>query len=384
MKKEKTGSYRFMVSGSVSGKLSGHDVVMLYPFKNLAAYEFALPFYGISKARDALKIRFRPLLGEGSDDVVFIPFFTQIEKKSSSGALFLLHERDAASAEKEIAAISGQCLIWPTPLAFAGEVGPDGLIIWSGDGCVTSVWIKNWTPALYRTVSLEETTPKNEEEAVLEFIKKAGGSVPKTLTLDSNDVSFSDIQECGTRTITRCPAYAQLDLSGRGTNMQEEKERIYGVISKAARAALVLGLTFLIALCGVYAAQSALLSAYGDNPSAVYEAAFGERSMQPVVSALSKLRVAQSGGTPDTISSLLADISSLYEESGIAGDVTIETLRYGSDNTDIMGTAKDNEAIRKFREDLEKIGYNPRTDSIQTIPGGNMRFNMNIMKKGEK
>jgi hypothetical protein len=373
-----------MVSGSASGKLSGHDVVMLYHFKNLAAHEFTLPFYGISKARDALKIRFRPLLGEGADEVVFIPFFTRIEKKSSSGSLFMLHEKDAAAAEKKIAAISDQCLIWPTPLAFVGEVGPDGLIIWSDGECVSSVWIKNWTPVLYRTVSMEGTTPEIEETAALEFIKQAGGAVSKTLLVDSSNVSFSDIQECGTRTITRCPAYGGLDLSGRGANVQEERERIYGAVSKIARAALVFGAAFMAVLCGIYAWQSSVLSSYGDNPSVVYEAAFEERSMQPVASALSKLRAAEAGGTPDTISSLLTDISALYEKSGATGDITIETLRYGSDNTDIMGTAKNNEAIQKFRESLEGIGYAPRTDSIQTIPGGNMRFNMNILKKGEK
>ncbi|MDR1509902.1 MAG: hypothetical protein LBS53_09720 [Synergistaceae bacterium] len=382
--KEKTGSYRFMVSGSVTGKLSGHDVVMLYPFSNLAAHEFTLPFYGISKARDALKIRFRPLLGEGAEDVVFIPFFTQIGKKSSSGTLFLLHESDAAAAEKEIAEVSGQCLIWPTPLVFAGEAGPDGLIVWSGGGRVTSVWLKNWTPVLYRTVSLEGTTPEAEETAALEFIKHAGGTVSKTLLVDSNDVSFSDIQECGMRTVASCPAYGRLDLSGRGTNMQEEKERMYGVIAKSARAVIVFGVTVLIALCGIYAGQSAVLSEYGDNPSAVYEAAFGERSMQPVASALSKLRAAENGGASDTLSPLLTDISSLYGKSGASGDITIETLRYGSDGADIMGTAVNNEAIQKFRDALEEIGYTPRTDSIQAIPGGNMRFNMNILKKDVK
>jgi hypothetical protein len=357
---------------------------MLYPFRNLAAHEFTLPFYGISKARDALKIRFRPLLGEGADDVVFIPFFTEIGKKSSSGALFLLHEEDAAIAEHEISSVSEQCLVWPTPLVFTGEVGPDGLIIWSGSECVTSVWIKNWTPVLYRTVPSEGTTPEAEETVALEFIKHAGGTVSKTLLVDSNDVSFGDIQECGARTIARCPAYRSLDLSGRGTNVREEKERIYGVISRTARAALVFGAMFLMVLFGIYTRQSAVLSAYGDNPSAVYEAVFEERSMQPVTSALSKLRAAEAGGTPDTISSLLADISSLYEKSGIAEDITLETLRYGSDGTDVMGTAKNNEAIQKFRGAMEEIGYTPRTDSIQAIPGGNMRFNMNISRKGEK
>ena len=106
--------------------------------------------------------------------------------------------------------------------------------------------------------------------------------------------------------------------------------------------------------------------------------------MQPVASALSKLRAAEAGGVPDTISPLLTDISSLYEKSGIKGDITIETLRYGSEGTDIMGTAKNNDAIQNLREALEEIGYTPRTDSIQSIPGGNMRFNMNILKKGER
>jgi len=374
--KDKTGSYRFVISGSGTGKLSG-GVVLLYPFKNLAIREFTYPFHGTSKVRDALKIQYRPLLGESAQKVGFIPFFTKHDKKSSAGCLFMTNDEETAEAEGEALGISEGCVVWPAPMAFAGEVGQDGLIVWTNGDYVMSVWIKNWTPVLYRTVPGDEA--EDEATRAAQFIKEAGGVCENIFVVDSRDVSIDELQAHGARTIKQCPMYAALDLSTRGTNIQEERERLFDRISKTARAALILGVLGLICAGGLYAWQSSIALEARAATMSVYETAFGDRSMQPVASALTKLRSAHDqGDAPATLNGTLKDIYSVYNRIPNNTDILIESLRYGSGGADVIGTASGNEAIQRFRGMMEDLGYTARTDSIQTIPGGNMRFNMNI------
>jgi hypothetical protein len=378
----KTGTYKFMASGAGMGKTFGSGtVVLLHPFKNLSAHEFSFPFQGMSKVRDALKIQFRPLLGEAVEKIGFIPFFAGVSKKTSSGCVFLSRGDEL---DLERAAAPANCIVWPAPLAFAGEVGPNGLIIWHDGANVTSVWLKDWIPVSYRTMPLDGASPEDEEARAVEYIVQAGGSIDKTLIVDASDVSERDLQACGMKTLAACPAYSQLDLSGKGTNLQEIYERKAAAILKCANAALVAGLVFLLAACGVYFMQSPLAASDGENAAALYETAFGEKSMQPLASAAQRLRAAREGKRHDTLASMLRDLSSLWERLGGEPGMAIETLRYGSDSTDMLGSAESNESIGRMRAILEELGYATRTDNIQAIPGGGMRFNMNVSKGGAR
>jgi hypothetical protein len=379
--KDKTGSYRFVISGSGAGKLSG-GVVLLHPFKNLAIREFAYPFHGTSKVRDALKIQYKPLLGESALNVGFIPFFTKNEKKSSVGCLFMTNDAETAEAEREALGISRNCVVWPMPMAFAGEVGPDGLIVLTNGDCVMSVWIKNWAPVLYRTVPGAAT--EDETARVTQLINESGEVCENIFVVDSRDVGVDELQAYGARTIKQCPMYAALDLSTRGTNIQEERERLFDMVSRIARAALISGTLGLLLAGALYAWQSSTAVAARTATMSIYETAFEERSMQPVASALTKLRVARDqGNTSLTLNGTLKDVYSAYNTIPNSPDMLIESLRYGSAGADIIGTAAGNEVIQRFRGMLEELGYTARTDNIQTVPGGKMRFNMNI-SNGDK
>jgi hypothetical protein len=80
----------------------------------------------------------------------------------------------------------------------------------------------------------------------------------------------------------------------------------------------------------------------------------------------------------------LRSVSAAWEKLGVSSDVYIETMRYGSENTDITGTARSNESIQRLRQLLEAEGlFAPASGlSIGTIPGGDLRFNMNIPRGG--
>jgi len=378
--KEKTSAYRFIMDSSPAKTSGQGGVIILRSFKKLLAHEFSFPFHGASKVRDALKLQYKPLLGEGARNVEFIPFFISASKKSSSGCVFIMNKDEAdATGETALPANAG-CAVWPSPLAFAGEVGPNGLLIWHDENSITTVWIKNWTPALYRTSPSGSVSIEDEERSALEYIESAGGDAPQVLIIDSKDVSDSDLEKCGVHTIASCPAYASLDLSVAGADMRERRERAIGAVTSASRMALAVGAAFLLAVLAIHTAQSSVGVSAALHPAAIYEVSFEERSNQPLISSAAKLRASGETTRSDSIVSLMGDLSSAWGKLGPDPGITIETLRYGAENSDMLGTAKSNEQIQILRRLLEEAGYSLRMDSIQSVPGGDLRFAMNLSR----
>jgi hypothetical protein len=177
--------------------------------------------------------------------------------------------------------------------------------------------------------------------------------------------------------------YERLDLSETGASRQETREKILSRLSIAGRAALAAGLLCLALVVGVYFKQSLVAGDTLNHAGDIYEASFGERSMQPVVSAARKLAGAGKDSPGYSLLSCVSDISSAWKKLGDEPGITIETLKYGPEASDILGTAKNNESIQRFRSFIEETGSSPRTDNIQTVLGGDLRFNMNIRREGE-
>lgn len=125
--------------------------------------------------------------------------------------------------------------------------------------------------------------------------------------------------------------------------------------------------------------RNILLQSQG-NAESIYTASFGEHSKQPMSSSLSKVRSLRTPEAENTLHSFLRDIASVWDKIENGEGLRIETLRYGSENTDIIGTSANNESIQSLRSIIEQEGYVPRVDNIQTIPGGELRFNISISR----
>jgi hypothetical protein len=381
--KKKNRSYRFLTDGGAAKSPSFGKTVLLRSFRNISAYEFSFPFQGMTKIREALKIKFKSLLGEGASRVSLIPFPTKIEKKSVSGCVFVIRNDEKTDEEAPAPDAASNCAVWPKPLVFACEAAPDGLLVCSGENSVVSVWFKNWTPVFYRALPSDSTTPEEEKRSVLEYIERSGEHVDTVLVVDLKDYSDEDLRSLGALTISACPMYERLDLSETGANRQETREKIISRLSAAGRTALVSGLVCLVLMAGVYFKQSLVARDTLNHTGDIYEMSFGERSAQPAVSAARKLASAGKDGPGYSLLSFASDISNAWKKLGDEPGITIETLKYGPEASDILGTAKNNEAIQRFRSFIEETGASPRTDNIQTALGGYLRFNMNIRRNGE-
>jgi hypothetical protein len=146
-------------SGAAKSASFGKSV-LLRSFENISAYEFSFPFQGMTKIREALKIKFKSLLGDGALHVSLIPFLTKIEKKSASGCVFVIRNDEKTDQTSPIPdakaqiAVAANCAVWPKPLVFACEAAPDGLLVCSDENRVSSVWFKNWTPVFLPRIAV--------------------------------------------------------------------------------------------------------------------------------------------------------------------------------------------------------------------------------------
>lgn len=379
------GMHKFILFDGTNIALSGTggEKILLYPFRKISVHAFSFPFSGVSRVSEALRIQYRPLLGEGTSDVAIIPFFAKSEKKSSRGAVFMLFGEETRYIEENVVGNRDDYAIWPAALAFAGEVDGNGLIVWTDELSVTTVWVEDWVPLFYKSVDADKTTEADEERLALEYIHQQGKSVERVFLLDKKDLLKSDIQAYGSRTLAKYPAYEQLDISNRGANLLVRREEAISGLTRFGRAAIATGLLMCLGAGFVYLNNSDLADTAQPALEDIYAAGFGERSRQPLSSALAKLRSMGALEADNSLYAMMRGVTTVWDKLGVSADITIDTMRYGTETTDVVGTAKTNEAIARLRTLLVEEGYSTRTDNIQTIPGGDLRFNMTITGGGD-
>lgn len=366
-----------------SAPISG-NAVLLHAFRNMTVQSFSFPFSGISRVKEALKIKFRPLLGDASQNISLIPFFVKNEKKSSDGCVFLLFSSDEKTLDDRIATQPENSIVWPVPLAFAGEVAGNGLVIYDDGESIATMWLDNWVPKYYSAVAADENAVEQEKKRALDYISSMNSEVGSVLTVRRDELNEEYLRAQGLKTLQGSPSYATLDLSNRGADLLEMREHFSAALFKFGRAAIVVGLFLLLIASGIYYLQSSMLAASQLNSETIYNSAFGERSRQPLSSAYAKVRSLSSSESVDTsLHSILRSMTAVWGKLSVSDDIIIENLRYGTENTDIMGTSENNESIQRLRQLIEEEGYSPKVENIQRIPSGALRFNMSI-SRGEK
>ncbi len=384
MKKTSESNQFILLDGSKGPENLAYsgNCILLYTFTNIAVQRFHFSFSGISRVKEALRIQFRPLLGDASQKISIVPFFVKNEKRTSSGCVFLMFGEQ--EKDDELLAQNENAVIWPVALAFAGEIEGTGLITYVDEAFITTLWVENWTPRYYATSPSGKGDADLEKTTAMNYIVSQGATVERFFAVNKNELTGDDIQRYGSATLLACPAYAALDLSNRGTNLLEMREKLSGALERFGKILGACAALFLMVAGGVYYRQHSILSLSAVNAETLYFNAFGERSRQPLSSARAKVRALNAEErTEVSLLEILRSFSAAWSVFDTSGDITLETLRYGAENTDVMGTADNNESIQTLRARLEGEGYSPRVDNIQRIPNGSLRFNMSITR-GER
>lgn len=385
MKKDGSERILFMKLDQEASEIfsSGDRRVCLNSFSNIAVQQFSFPFSGISKVKEALRLQLRPLLGNAAADVSMIPFFLENDRKGSSGCVFLLFESaDDGDRSLDQVAESENTSVWPTPLLFASQVDGNGIVSCTSDGSISTVLLSGWTPKYYATAPADTSDMDQEIDAAQKFAESQSIDISGGIFSSELDtMSQQEIQSAGEETIAKCRAYALLDLSNRGMDALEMREKLAARMLKIGRVLAAAGVVFLAIAGAAFFRFSRLLDASRENTQQVYFNSFGERSNQPLSAARAKVRsMTSTGDTELTLTDIIKSISFAWTEVGAPDEVIVENIRFGSENTDIIGTAENNESIQRMRALLEEDGLVPKIDNIQRIPSGSLRFNISITK----
>lgn len=355
------------------------DRVFLRSYSNLAVRGFHFPFSGISRIREALKLSFRPLLGNASQQVSLIPFFAKNDRRSSDGCAFLLFGGEIE--DKSLSSAARNDLIWPLPVVFAGRIGGAGLIVVTDGDISSALWMDDWVPKYYATMRTSESSSEELVRSAQMYAVSLGNEITEICNIDIADLSDDEIQAAGDQTMRAHPQMASLDLSNKGMDMLEMRERIISSLTWFGRAMAATGALMLMMIGALWFHHTSLLDRADGSTRQVYQKAFGEQSSQPLSSARAKLRAVSSGEARDiSLLEISRSFSSAWDILGASPDIVMDSVRYGPENIDITGTSAGNEQIQRLRSILDEDGYTVRVDNIQRIPNGDLRFNMSIVR----
>lgn len=359
------------------GSLKGQEVIVLVPFKTLVVLPFAYPFTAAMQIREVLRLKARALLGDRVADLFLVPLVIDKKGKNSRGAAFLLTSTESGEMEKPV---SGERKIfWPVPLAFASEINGSGLIIWGDQQQLCSLWIEDWIPQLYRWIPRSEGDIDSERQLFESYAKSTGGSLDQLLIREESDSGKEDLQGIANNTLADCPYYRGLDLSSKGADIVEQRERILGGMMRMVRALTAAGFLFAIISAGLWAQRISLADSVSEASGVVYEAAFGEKSSDPMRASREKLSSVRQEGEGHDFSSLLTTVLSPWTALP-SGDLRLDSLRYSSEKTELQGTAKNTSSIQQLREAIGKNKFDVKAGDILQIPGGGFRFSLSIQE----
>ncbi len=382
LSKNKTADrkWRFVYDGeqthsSTIDPLSKEKVIFLAPIRTLSVHPFEYPFTSTTRVRDALRLKFRPLIGDHARDLYFVPVVTQRKPKSISGAVFLVSKSEVEEIERKMR-IRPDTALWVAPLAYAEEVAGNGLVQWRDEAQICSMLFENWQPRLYRWTSLAGKGADAADEALDAdrdwfegYARQQGGGIERICLVDPRMPNapqprmFSD--------------YVYFDLSPSGANVAERVETFFQNASTIARRLVLLGGFFVLVSLALWLGRMSEKDLFTVAPGEVYGASFGERASNPTRAARAKVGEVRSTPGQFSFTSVIAAMLPAWQ-GGTSGDLKLEAVRYSAEKMEIQGTAKNMETIQKLQNAIQRAEFTARAGDIQQIPGGDFRFNLSV------
>ena len=74
----------------------------------------------------------------------------------------------------------------------------------------------------------------------------------------------------------------------------------------------------------------------------------------------------------------LGNIAAAWKMSASSKSLKLDAIRYGTERTEIQGTAAGSAPVESLRDSLNKNGFNAKISDIQQIPGSGMRFSIGL------
>ena len=363
--------------GKVSGSF-GRDLLLLVPFHSLSIQPFSFPFSGQTAIREAVKLQVQPFTS-GKPLIEAFPTVCSREGEGSAGITCFLSSEELAVVES-VAAKARSLRVWPLPLALAARLPDNGLAACILKDEICSMLFTGGIPVLYRIVSRKRKTIEDETDWIRSFASGRGVEELETYVWeDSEDgAARDDLAGMASETLSRKHFAPDVNLSVRAVDTVLALEKGIRLCTRAASWILLAGLC---AAGGMYAQREFSLRALDrirDQGTALYRSVFDAtgKIVDPVSQARGKLNAARGGEKGLILEVMLARLGASVKAAGETS-VSVESLRYNAEGADLTGSVPDMERLQAFQKGIS-VSFRTQLGDIQQIPGGGLRFSMNL------
>lgn len=363
--------------------LAGETEAYFIPFRTATVFPFSFPFGRKVNLRNAVSLTFRPVLGEQESKLSLVPQVTEQRVNLTRGAAWFVAKEEISEYEE---LLGKKSIFLPAPAAFASEVGGDGLIVWHEGNSSCALWLEDYTPQLYRYAP----DPEGGAESLAQWMRSYASSIGKEIPAEdirifcAEDVSLGELRRAAAATFAAAPGLAHLDLSNRGASMAERYEAFFNTAFRSIKIASAAGLMFFILSLVILIQNKYMAESFAAAPSEVYRLAMGEVSRSPLASITKRMRLLTGGGVQLTLEGTLANFGAAWKTLPAGTDIKVDAIRYGRERTEIEGQAPKTDNIQQLRDALAKNGFAVKLGDVQQIPGGGMRFTLNLTEGGRE
>lgn len=348
-------------------------LIALLQLKTLSVHPFSLPFGKNGRIRDALKMSFKHVLGNEDDSILLIPQVIEQGADRTGGVAWLVSKAEIEEIEERI---GYKVVFWPAPLALSAETCGNGLVIWDSDSGTSGMLFKNQIPILYRWTPSSEISIIDLEQWFVDYSRSVDLQIDDVTIAEGATLSSRNIQKAGKETLKLLKGSAILDLSMKGADSARKQESFFAAAFNTARAAVFLGLLFLVLSAGAFLYSRLNMDNFDNIPFEIYQIAFKERSNSPLASSSGKIKNLRANETNMSLEQTLDNLAAAWKASASSESLKLDAIRYGTERTEIQGTAVDSRSIESLRDTLNKNGFSSKISDIQQIPGSGMRFSI--------
>ena len=360
----------------------GNSVRLVIPilFKTLVLYPFVLPFGRKGNVRNALLFKFLPLLGESANTLSLVPQITMETSNSTSGIAWFVSKSEV----KELEALLGtQAVFLPAPLVFVPDDDATVIVLYTNDQGASAVLFDNKLPFAYRWFPNTDGSVDAVVSWMTLYSESLGKKAVRTEIYHESLLNQNDLQEKGEYAFSSLVGLDSLNLSGKGADRAREVEAFLDNSFKTVRILTAIGAVFLLFSLALFFMTNSYSDRYEYAPETAYKTVFGEQSRSPVTSALKKLKIITGESRSMTFEQTLSNLTSAWGVLKSPSDIRLDSLRYGTERTEIQGTAGSMNSIQELKESLAKSGFSAKLGDVQQVSGTELRFSVTLTGAGK-
>lgn len=373
------------VDNNATESVPSGGVLLLSPFRTASVHSFSFSFRSANDVRNALALRFRPLLS-GEEDVEIVPLFTGSNKGGSEGVALCICGAEIPGDESGVALQNN--VVWPLPIALAAAVKGEGGAVFRDDFVCASALFRNGLPLFIRTrpSAADDGGIDAEVRRLAEYAAAIGVELShETIWRSSQKEALLDSAR---ETVKQFPRLLELNISRPALAASLARERTARMLLKVLGWTAAAGIFLSIIQFSLLFQLRASLESFSKEGTLLYREVFGqnERVVDPLSQVRGKLaELKGQGKTENTLSRMLSHLGRTWLDGDERkGDFPVlEQLRYTGDGADITGTAEKMESIQALRTNADGGGYRATLGDIQQIPGGGLRFTLSLRRDAQ-